>query len=479
MLSRHLPHVALLSITLMGCDQSSRAPTDATEETAASHAPAAPTNRIAIPLAVRDNLGITFIPVERRRIEETLRLPGRFEYVPSARRQYNTMLPGQVDLLVKQFDTVEVGTPLYRVDSPAWRDTQKDIAQASADIDALHATLASLGPLQEALAKHESTLIAARANWTDRLDQLQAIRDAGGGRAGALAEARALLAQIDTQLADLLEREAQLRATGVTTTVQIYAATSRLDLLFDSTAALLDTTAEVLRAPVDTAAGSVPRWRAISDIDVVATQSGTVETIDITDGAWIDANAPVLTVAKPDQLRFHADGLQSDLGVLRNGLQARIVPPTPSASGRGIPLTDTMTGTLTLGPGGDPNDRTVDLYVIPEALSSWARPGVSAQLEIVTGSTTTPELAIPLAAVQRDGLTPVIFQRAPGKPNEAIRMEADLGLDDGRWVAVLSGLADGDEVVLDGGFQLMLAMSGSIDKGGHFHADGTFHEGEH
>jgi len=26
---------------------------------------------------------------------------------------------------------------------------------------------------------------------------------------------------------------------------------------------------------------------------------------------------------------------------------------------------------------------------------------------------------------------------------------------------------------------LMLAMSGSIDKGGHFHADGTFHEGEH
>jgi hypothetical protein len=33
--------------------------------------------------------------------------------------------------------------------------------------------------------------------------------------------------------------------------------------------------------------------------------------------------------------------------------------------------------------------------------------------------------------------------------------------------------------VLDGGFQLMLAMSGSIEKGGHFHADGTFHEGEH
>jgi hypothetical protein len=81
--------------------------------------------------------------------------------------------------------------------------------------------------------------------------------------------------------------------------------------------------------------------------------------------------------------------------------------------------------------------------------------------------------------VQRDGLTPIIFRRDPNNPNEAIRMEADLGLDDGRWVAILSGLADGDEVVLDGGFQLMLATSGSIQQGGHFHPDGTFHEGEH
>jgi hypothetical protein len=109
----------------------------------------------------------------------------------------------------------------------------------------------------------------------------------------------------------------------------------------------------------------------------------------------------------------------------------------------------------------------------------WAKPGVTAQLEIITDSTSTPELAIPIAAVQQDGLNPIIFRRAIDNPNEAIRMSADLGLNDGRWVAILSGLTDGDEVVLDGGFQLMLATSGSIQKGGHFHSDGTFHEGEH
>ena len=185
-----------------------------------------------------------------------------------------------------------------------------------------------------------------------------------------------------------------------------------------------------------------------------------------------------LTVVQPDRLRFRASGLQSDLGVLRDGLLARIVPPTPTATGRAVPITESMTGTLSLGLAGDPNDRTLDVYVVPDELRPWARPGVSAQLEIVTDAAASPDLAIPLAAVQRDGLTPVIFRRNPQNPNEAVRMEADLGKDDGRWVAVLSGVRDGDEVVFDGAFQLMLATSGSIQKGGHFHSDGTFHEGE-
>ena len=39
-------------------------------------------------------------------------------------------------------------------------------------------------------------------------------------------------------------------------------------------------------------------------------------------------------------------------------------------------------------------------------------------------------------------------------------------------------LRDGDEVVLAGAYELMLASSGTVTKGGHFHADGTFHADE-
>ena len=55
-----------------------------------------------------------------------------------------------------------------------------------------------------------------------------------------------------------------------------------------------------------------------------------------------------------------------------------------------------------------------------------------------------------------------------------------MGVDDGRWVVIHSGVGLGDEVVLDGAYELKLATarSGTAQQGGHFHADGTFH-GEH
>jgi hypothetical protein len=81
--------------------------------------------------------------------------------------------------------------------------------------------------------------------------------------------------------------------------------------------------------------------------------------------------------------------------------------------------------------------------------------------------------------VVRDGITPVIFRRDPANPDRAIRIEADLGVNDGAWVAILSGVGEGDEIVVTGNYQLMLAMSGTATKGGHFHSDGTFHEGDH
>ena len=56
-------------------------------------------------------------------------------------------------------------------------------------------------------------------------------------------------------------------------------------------------------------------------------------------------------------------------------------------------------------------------------------------------------------------------------------IQADLGVSDGQWVEIRSGLGPEDQVVVDGVYELKLATSerGADAKGGHFHADGTWH----
>ncbi|MBT4767611.1 MAG: hypothetical protein HOO04_04555 [Phycisphaerae bacterium] len=445
----------------------------------AAESSALPSNRIAIPQAVLSNLGITFAPTERRQIEQTLRAPGRFEYLPTASRQYRTMLPGRVELLVDQFDRVDVGTPLYRLDSPQWRTIQQAIANSESTVSQLQTKLDTFDPLLKAHERHEQSLGESILVWNARADKLNTLSEAGGGRMSEYTAARSALATAHAELASVQKQTAELNASHAQTIAAIDAAKIALDLSVDSAASLLGIERATLLTPSTPDNSKAPLWRTITSIEIKALEPGVVESIGLTNGAWADERANVVTVVQPDKLRFHASGLQSDLGVLKDGLAVTIVPPTPTAAGTAVPMHLGMQGTLSLGLGGNSNERTVDLYVTPEHVATWARPGVTAQLEIVTDATATPELSIPLAAVQQDGLTPIIFRRAPDNPNQAIRMEADLGIDDGRWVTILSGLRDGDEVILDGGFQLMLATSGTIEQGGHFHSDGTFHDAEH
>jgi multidrug efflux pump subunit AcrA (membrane-fusion protein) len=130
----------------------------------------------------------------------------------------------------------------------------------------------------------------------------------------------------------------------------------------------------------------------------------------------------------------------------------------------------------------DPDGRTIDLVMTPDtgapAAAPWARAGVAASLEVTLEGGGT-ELSIPVSAVVRDGAKPIVFRRDPKNPDKVIRLEADLGLDDGRWIEIKSGVREGDEIVLAGNYQLLLATSGSAPKGGHFHSDGTFHAEDH
>jgi Cu(I)/Ag(I) efflux system membrane fusion protein len=220
--------------------------------------------------------------------------------------------------------------------------------------------------------------------------------------------------------------------------------------------------------------GPSPLWREIDRITVRASRAGVVETLALANGAWASETSLVLSIVQPDQVRFRARGMQSDLGRLAKGLPARIVPP----AGGSLDVQHPMEGELVIGLAADPEERTVELLVTPRRLSAWARPGVSAFLEVLVAGG-QPALAVPASAVVQDGLEHVVFRRDPTDPDSVLRVPAELGVSDGRWVVVKRGVQPGDEVVLDGVYQLMLATSGAAQPGGHFDPDGTFHTGKH
>ena len=61
------------------------------------------------------------------------------------------------------------------------------------------------------------------------------------------------------------------------------------------------------------------------------------------------------------------------------------------------------------------------------------------------------------------------------KATVVIRTPVELGLSGGGFVEVIFGLLAGDMVVDKGKHQLKQAGQGKAPKGGHFHADGTWH----
>lgn len=220
----------------------------------------------------------------------------------------------------------------------------------------------------------------------------------------------------------------------------------------------------------------MPFYQTVDSIEVRAAEPGFVESLSVTNGAFVEGAALIMTTVDPKKVRFRALGLQADLAQFDDAGKVRIVPP----QGNGRDINDSVEADMKVGLTADPNQRTVTLFAKPTELRSWCRPGVSAFLEVASDSTGGIVLAIPRSSVVKDGITHVFFKRDPADANKAIRVEADLGVDDGRWVEVKSEVGPSDEVVLDGVYELKLAtsQSGTAQKGGHFHADGTYHAEE-
>lgn len=457
--------IPALALLLAGCGSESHhpaAPAVVDEHAGHDHGNAG----MALTATVRDNLGITFAKAEYRVVRGLLRVPGQFEAEPSARRAYQAPLAGRVEVLVKPYQRVRAGDPLYRVAASDWNVLQRELAEA-----VVAASLA--GERYRTAQAHLQAVEQAATMWRERAATLARLAEEVGGKAAEVVEANARAADLLIQQSEARTRlaEAKSEAQGADGAPAGGLAAIRLHHLLTMAARV--TGLDV--ATLTTDSGGRPRWQTIDEPVLSAVAPGVVEGEVATSGTWLEARATVLTITDPAGVRFRATALQADLAHLRDGLPAWIVGADPQDSLR-------LEASVVLAPLAEAADRSLDLIARPLAdavMPAGIRPGVAAVLEVAVSGSAEEELAIPLAATIRDGLQVVFFKRNRTDPEVVEKVEGDLGARDGRWVVVHSGLREGDEVVVGGLYALKLSQQDGAAEAGHFEADGTFHAGKH
>ncbi len=438
----------LMMMALAGCTPHDHDHADEHEHHG-DHEEAPITDRVAVPAAVRQNLGITFVKAEERAVERTLRMPGQFELEPTATRVYHAPLPGPVELHVKPLQRVEAKQLLATVRSPKLQERQHELHRAAHEI--------RRAVEQVTLARAEVRAVEKRIGFLRR-------------RMKRLGSANVRKADLEAERNKMDSRLPVLKAKLTASRADVERERHHHEVLLRALSGLTGLTVAVLEEPVETGNKDHPtqvRWDTLTRIELRAASAGVVTSVGIKPGAWAEQGATLAEVTDDRALRFRAVALQPDLARAQEGQEARII---------GDYGQERATGAVHVGVAGDSTTRTFPIFVTLEEAPDWARHGVAAFVEIVVDGDSEPEVAIPREAAVRAGLKRVFFRRDPADPDKVIRVAADLGTDDGRWVVVFSGVNAGDEVVVEGAYELELASSRKPSVSGHFHADGSFHK---
>lgn len=172
--------------------------------------------------------------------------------------------------------------------------------------------------------------------------------------------------------------------------------------------------------------------------------SGIVVERNATVGATVGSDANLFKIINLSSVWIDANVFEKDLGRVRLGQAVKLtVPAFPDSTFYGrVILVSSMV---------DPETRTVKVRTEVANRDGRLKPDMFANVEIVTASKSTA-ISIPLSAVLDDGGKSVVFV-ADGKDYK--KQDVTLGLKSDDRVEIISGLKEGDKVVVKGNYLLM------------------------
>jgi cobalt-zinc-cadmium efflux system membrane fusion protein len=200
-------------------------------------------------------------------------------------------------------------------------------------------------------------------------------------------------------------------------------------------------------------------------IAIRAPISGTVAEVTAAPGGFVNEGALLLRIADASRLWLEVRVAESDLGRIGQ-------PAGASFSVDGFDQTFEVSakdGARLVGFGNviDPVSRTAPLVFEFPNPDARLRIGMAVRASVYSGQAAAV-LAVPFAAVVDDGGQSVVYVQRGGEAFE--RRAVQLGLRDGDWVQVRSGVTAGERVVSKGAYQVRLAATAPAAMGeGHVH----------
>jgi cobalt-zinc-cadmium efflux system membrane fusion protein len=439
-----------------------------------------PSGKVEVDEKVGRSLGIKVEPVSQKPLAVSIKTSGQIENLPSKQVEVSTPIDQAkvAELLVEPGQVVKSGQPVAVLSSPGLVELRVNSLTQKADAEA-------------ALQQAQADLMLAQQNYqrfseiaAKEVDQAQSKlkfaqekydRDKELAERGVIPTRDALesetqLAEAKTQISTANSKKEVIAAENQLKRAQadVKAAQSRLKLS--------DTQYRTRLQQL----GNQANEQGL--ITITAPISGRIADREATLGqAFQDAGGKLMTIIDDSSVFATANIYEKDLPKVRRGQQVRVKIS-------GIP-DRTFTGTVAVvGSVVEGQRRIIPVKAKLDNPKGELKPGMFANLEVLTDQSTAATLAVPSEAVVEANGKNLIFVQE-GSAYEPV--EVTLGESSGGLVEVKQGLTPGDRAVTQGGILLYaqsLKASGQApaseeehahEEGGKEAAKSTKEQGSH
>jgi membrane fusion protein, heavy metal efflux system len=410
---------------------------------------------IQVDAATAKRMGLTVAPVRRQSLALSIKATGQIETSPNRKVEVTTPIIGTVtQLLAQPGDLVQAGQPVailssseiagLRVDSIQKRsEAEADLRKAEADLRLAQQNTVRQRQIASAdLQQARSQLAFAQERYNRDRDLL---------KVGAIPRRQVL--ESETQLMEVKSVVAK--------------SVSRLDFLqAESDLQKAQSDVSLARSRIQLSdAGYKARLKQLGasantngTITIKAPISGTVADREVTLGeSGEDAGKPIMTILNDLSVVVAANVYEKDLNQIQVGQQVRVKVASRTFVGR----------ISVIGSAVEGETRVVPVKAELDNPEGRLKPGMFAELDLLTGRSSAPVLTIPQSAVveTNDKKTVVFVQNG----NAYQPAEVSVGETSGDLVEIKSGLFDGDRVVVQRATQLYAQSlrGGTPKKGEH------------